>query len=334
MPAWREGYVAGGDTRFFVRVLGHGPDLALLLHGWPETGRAWHRVAPILADAGYRVACPDLKGFGRSVQDGHSWRSSNRSLEGRARLWGRPIRRRSMRRLAGPRRGYDSRTLADEITRLIRGLHVRKAVVVGHDWGGAVALATAFRHPGRVRALLLANSPYRELDLRRAWAIPLLNLPVLPEVAFRLQAERLVRLALRYAAVRPDAFPQDVIAEYADAVRADPGGWLAYYRTLSRRAVVARGVGAARRALPVLARRNAAHRLRVPATVLWGAEDPVLPAALGQAAADELGARFVPLPGVGHFPHEEDPAAFAAAVLDLAGPARGGEAPTFHATGG
>ncbi|HEX2027149.1 MAG TPA: alpha/beta hydrolase, partial [Nitriliruptorales bacterium] len=296
MSAWREGYVAGGDTRFFVRVLGHGPDLALLLHGWPGTGRAWHRVAPILADAGYRVACPDLKGFGRSVQREDRSRSSTRSLEGRSRLLSRPgeRRRRPARRLAGARRGYDSRTLADEITRLIRGLHVRKAVVVGHDWGGAVALATAFRHPGRVRALVLANSPYRELDLRRAWAIPLLNLPILPEVAFRLESERLVRLALRYAAVRTDVFPPDVVAEYADAVRADPGGWLAYYRTLSRRALVERGVGAATKALPGLARRNAAHRLRVPASVLWGAEDPVLPIALGRSAADELGARFVP----------------------------------------
>src|SRR5690606_12872749 len=38
---WREGYVAGGDTRFFVRALGHGDDLALLLHGWPEDGSSW-----------------------------------------------------------------------------------------------------------------------------------------------------------------------------------------------------------------------------------------------------------------------------------------------------
>ncbi|MEX0835858.1 MAG: alpha/beta fold hydrolase, partial [Nitriliruptor sp.] len=62
---WREGYVSGGETRFFVRALGHGDDLALLLHGWPEDGSSWRRVAPLLVDAGYRVVAPDLKGFGR-----------------------------------------------------------------------------------------------------------------------------------------------------------------------------------------------------------------------------------------------------------------------------
>jgi pimeloyl-ACP methyl ester carboxylesterase len=67
---WREGYVPGGDTRFFVRALGspgwreparegdRDDDLAVLLHGWPEDGSSWRRVAPLLVDAGYRVVAP------------------------------------------------------------------------------------------------------------------------------------------------------------------------------------------------------------------------------------------------------------------------------------
>lgn len=292
-PGWREGYVAGGSTRFFLRVLGHGPDLALLLHGWPETGRCWHRVAPLLGRAGYRVACPDLKGFGRSD---------------------------------APRNGYDSQTLADEISRLITNLHVRKAVVVGHDWGGAVALATAFRHPGRVTALVIANSPYRRLDLRHAWHVPLFNLPLLPEMAFALRAGYLVPAALRYAASVPDAFPDEVVDEYVRAVADNPRGWLSYYRTLSRRAVVDRFRGAVRRVNPLSTRPSTPHRLRVPAAVVWGTEDPVLPMVLGRATARDLGADFVPVPGSGHFPHEEDPQAFAEAVVDLAGQGADGDA--------
>ncbi|MDP9022761.1 MAG: alpha/beta hydrolase [Actinomycetota bacterium] len=288
MDRWREGYVAGGDTRFFVRALGHGPDLAVLLHGWPETGRAWHRVAPLLVDAGYRVACPDLKGFGRSD---------------------------------APRRGYDSRTLADEISRLIRALHVRKAILVGHDWGGAVALATAFRHPGRVRALVIANSPYRQVELRHAWHIPMLNVPVLPELAFRLQADRLVPLVLRYASRTREAFPDEVVDEYVEAVQAAPGGWLSYYRTLPRRAVADAVTTRVRRRVPGLTAPTGPHRLRVPAAVVWGEDDPVMPVRVGRRAADQLGADLVVVPGVGHFPHEEHPRAFAQAVLDLTGPA-------------
>ncbi len=292
MSDWREGYVAGGATRFFVRALGHGPDLVLLLHGWPETGDAWRRVAPLLRDAGYRVACPDLRGFGRTTSTGG---------------------------------GYDSRTLADEIAQLIRNLHVRKAVVVGHDWGGAVALATAFRHPGRVRSLVLTNSPYRRLDLRHAWHVPLFNLPFLPDVAFRLKGRRLVEAAIRYSAVVHEAFPDEVVSRYADAMSDRPGDWLAYYRTLSRRAVADRLIRIVRRRTPGISRAAGPHRLRVPTVVVWGAEDPVLPLEQGRSTAQDLDASFVVIPGVGHFPHEEAPREFARAVLEHLGPATGDE---------
>jgi epoxide hydrolase 4 len=296
---WREGYVPGGSTRFFVRALGspdwretHGSsdlddELIVLLHGWPEDGSAWRRVAPLLVDAGYRVVCPDLKGYGRSD---------------------------------APRRGYDPVTLSDEMSQLIRNLHARKAVLVGHDWGGAVALATAFRHPGMVRALAVASAPFRQLDLTRSWHIPLMNLPVLPEVAFRFAARPLVRAAVQHTATVQEAFTDEVLDGYARNVAADPGPWLAYYRTLSRRAVVDWAVRRARTKVPFLRQPDGPHRLRVPAAVIWGEDDPVTPFHLAPRVAHDLGATLVGLPGVGHFVHEEDPLAFARAIVELAGP--------------
>lgn len=291
---WREGYVPGGDTRFFVRALGHGDDLALLLHGWPEDGSSWRRVAPMLVEAGYRVVCPDLKGFGATE---------------------------------APRGGYDPETLADEISQLIRNLHVRKAVLVGHDWGGAIALATAFRHPGRVRALAVASSPFRQLDLRRAWHIPLWNLPVLPELAFRnaAGARALVGASVRYAARVREPFDEDVIDAYAASVSTDPRAWLSYYRTLSRRAIVEYGVRRLRSRTGLLPDPEAPHRLRVPTTVIWGEQDPVTPHHLAPLVAHDLDATLVTLPGVGHFVHEEDPLGTARAVVALAGPGEGSE---------
>ena len=281
---WREGYVAGGATRFFVRAMGHGPDLVVLLHGWPEDGTAWRHVAPTLADAGYRVVAPDLKGFGRSE---------------------------------APKRGYDSRTLADEISRLITSLHVRKAVLVGHDWGGAVALATAFRHPGRVRALVLVNSPYRHLDLKRAWHIPLFNVPLAPDLLFKVQARTLVGAVLRHASVHADAFPDRVVDEYAEAIARNPHGWLSYYRTLSRQAIVDTATGLVRRVMPGVASPPGPHRLRVPAAMLWGEDDPVLPLASARADARDLDVELRPIPGCGHFPHEEMASTFTAELLDV-----------------
>lgn len=288
---WREGVVPGGETRFHVRALGHGDDVVMLLHGWPEDGSMWARVASLLAEAGWRVVCPDLKGFGRSDKP-HG-------------------------------RGYDPQTLADEISQLIKNLHVRRAVLVGHDWGGAVALATAFRHPGRVRALVLCSSPYRQLDLRHAWHIPLFNLPVLPEVAFRVLGDRLVRGAIRYASRSPEAFPDEVLDRYVEAIVEDPRAWLSYYRTLPRRALASGAWRRVRRRLPLLGEPPTPPRLRMPALVIWGEEDPVAPVSMAPRVAHDLSADLVTVPGAGHFVPEEDPLAFARAVIGLIGAADG-----------
>jgi len=294
----REAYVVGGGTRFLVRCYGDrsgrasavsdgGEDLALLLHGWPEDGSSWRRVVPRLVDAGYRVACPDMKGFGRS---------------------------------STPVTGYDAETLADEISQLIRNLGARRAVLVGHDWGGAVALATAFRHPGRVGALAVAASPFRQLDLTRSWHVPLLNLPLLPGLAFRVAARQLVGAAVAYAAQMTDPFDEATLDAYAEAVSVRPRAWLGYYRTLSRRALIDWAVRGVRRRTPFVRDPEGPHRLRVPTMVVWGEDDPVTPVELGRRVAEDLDADLVVVPGVGHFVHGEAPDELAEAVLNLAGP--------------
>lgn len=285
---WREGYVPGGDTRFWVRALGHGDDVVMLLHGWPEDGSMWHRVAPMLVEAGYRVVCPDLKGYGRSD---------------------------------APTRGYDPETLADEISQLIRNLHAHKAVLVGHDWGGAVALATAFRHPGMVSALVLASSPYRQLDLRRSWHVPLMNLPLLPQLAFRHAARPLVRAAVHYASKVHESFPDEVIDRYAASVQARPEAWLAYYRTLSRRAVLDWGLRRTRKRVAAFGAPARQNPLRVPTLVIWGEQDPVTPVHLATRVAHDLGAELEVVPDVGHFVPDEDPLAFARALVRFLGSA-------------
>lgn len=307
---WREGFVSGGRTRFFVRMLGQSAwrdadvdagdehdhpqardDLVVLLHGWPEDGSSWRHVAPLLRDAGYRVAAPDLKGFGRSDH---------------------------------PHHGYDAETLADEISSLVRNLHARRAVLVGHDWGGAIALATAFRHPGRVRALVVASAPFRQLDLTASWHIPLLNLPLAPELAFATLARPLVARAIRYASVVHTPFDEEVIDTYTDAISVDPRAWLSYYRGLPRRALVDWAVRRVRRRAGFLRAPNLPHHLRVPAAVVWGERDRATPHHLAVRVAHDLDATLTTLAGVGHFVHEEDPRGMAEAVLELVGPAPAG----------
>lgn len=282
---WREGYVPGGATRFWVREAGRGDDVVMLLHGFPLDGGSWEPVAELLVEAGWRVVAPDVKGIGRTVAgDGD----------------------------------YDPQTLGDEISQLIRNLHVRKALLVGHDWGGAIALATAFRHPGRVSGVVMAAAPYRQLDLRRAWHIALANLPLLPELAFRVVPRPLVATALRLQTRTRGVVDEATVEAASAAVSADPAGWLQYYRTLSRGAVGEWLVRRTRHRLPVLRDPQRPNALRVPATVVWGEHDPVFPLRIGRRVARDLGVDLEVLGDVGHHLQLETPGELARVVHGFA----------------
>jgi haloacetate dehalogenase len=58
-------HVDVGSAVLRVRHGGEGP-CVLLLHGHPRTHTTWYRVAPLLVEAGFRVVCPDLPGYGES----------------------------------------------------------------------------------------------------------------------------------------------------------------------------------------------------------------------------------------------------------------------------
>ena len=79
---------------------GHG-DPIVLLHGWPETWYAWHKVMPALAK-NYTLIAPDLRGLGDSSK---------------------------------PATGYDGKTVAEDIHQLVTQLGFKTIFLVGHDWG-------------------------------------------------------------------------------------------------------------------------------------------------------------------------------------------------------
>jgi pimeloyl-ACP methyl ester carboxylesterase len=273
--------VVAGGVRFHVRELGAaGPgergslSPALLLHGFPETGECWRRVAPRLAH-GRRVIVPDLPGFGAS----------------------------------GPPPAHDARTVAGSLAALLEALDAPRAVVVGHDWGGSLALALALERPERVAALVVVNAPFRTLDLRRGIHFLAFNLPLLPEAALLLGGRRLLAAMLRAGAARPGAFDPDAVDAYAAALAAPEAvrRALAYYRTMTRRLLLRR-----------LRRRGPARPPRAvaaPTLVVWGMRDPVLPeTVLAGLLRDVPGARVVRLEDVGHFVPEEAPEELAAEI--------------------
>lgn len=105
--------------------------LVILLHGFPETSRAWRKVMQPLADKGLRVVAPDLRGYGKSD-------------------------------VPAGRDAYALDTLAADIVGLADALGAPTFALVGHDWGGIVAWAVAARHPERLSRLIILNAPHAD----------------------------------------------------------------------------------------------------------------------------------------------------------------------------
>lgn len=104
----------------------------LLLHGWPDTGELWAPQTAALTQAGYSVIAPDLPGFGQSA-----FTTNDSPLD--------------------PRH-YTLRNVVTVLTALLDQLGVgRLHVLVGHDWGAALAWTFAASHPSRLERLVVLS---------------------------------------------------------------------------------------------------------------------------------------------------------------------------------
>jgi pimeloyl-ACP methyl ester carboxylesterase len=248
----RHGTADLGDVRLHYVEQGEGP-LVVLLHGFPDFWFTWRHQIPALATAGFRVVAPDMRGYNRSSRP-----------TGVA--------------------AYDSDLLARDVARLIEDRGERSAMVAGHDWGAAVAWATAINHPDAVERLAILNVPHprrmiqglrRPRQLLRSWYMFFFQLPWLPEQVMRVRGWAFLRYALQQDA-REGAFTDADMERYVEAWE-QPGAataMLNYYRAAFRQTPRA----AERRIRPIEA----------PTLVLWGEQDRALGKELAEPEARDV----------------------------------------------
>jgi haloacetate dehalogenase len=127
-------FVDVGEVTLRVRSGGEGPPV-LLVHGHPRTHTTWHAVAPRLVAAGYRVVCPDLRGYGQSSAPPD-----------------RPDHAQASKRV-----------MAQDLVTLMEALGHDRFHAVGHDRGGYVVQRLALDHPRVIdRVVILGNVPIGE----------------------------------------------------------------------------------------------------------------------------------------------------------------------------
>jgi pimeloyl-ACP methyl ester carboxylesterase len=278
--------VTASGLRFHVAE--HGPadgPLVLLLHGFPEFWWSWRHQLVALGDAGFHAVAPDLRGYGGTDK---------------------------------PPRGYDAYTLANDVAGLVRALGHPDAWLVGHDWGGALAWATASLHPEIVNRLGIVSMPHLlrlQQELRGDWTqlrmssyLGFFQMPKAPER--RLRSGRLVsELLHRWGGPGYPDEETEARCREAMAIPAAAHCALEYYRWSFRSQVRPSG----RRYLRLLA-----EGVHVPVLQLHGDLDGCIRTETvhGSGAYAHAGYQLQVLEGLGHFPHEEAPELVSALLLD------------------
>ena len=281
----RHDRVTAAGASFHVATAGTGPAL-LLLHGWPEFWLTWQPVMERLA-ARFTLVAPDLRGFGSSDKP---------AGPPNAEQWGADAH-------------------AGDMLALLDALGHGPVGVVGHDVGGAVMQSMARAAPERLRGLFLFDFSYPGIGprmgaperLSEIWYQSFHQMAFAPAMVGASEAACRLYIGhfLRHWSHRKDAFDPVMDAWVANFMA--PGnlsGGFAYYRAAHEsRLQMMTGQAAP---LPPI---------DIPTCVRWAEHDPIFP----YAWTDRLGETFSNLdlamvPGVGHFPHREDPNGAAEAI--------------------
>ena len=170
-PAWNPPADSGITTRFVeTRGLtfevaemeperGEGEHLALCLHGFPELNFSWRHQMPLLAQKGYRVWAPNLRGYG----------ATDRPSE---------------------MRDYAMDRLTQDVADLIDASGAKTVTLIAHDWGAIIAWMFAITRLRPIERLIIMNVPHpmparREIrkwrQMKKSWYIFFFQLPRVPE---------------------------------------------------------------------------------------------------------------------------------------------------------
>jgi pimeloyl-ACP methyl ester carboxylesterase len=265
--------VTANGAAFHVARAGTGKPL-LLLHGWPEFWLTWEPVMTRLAGR-YSLIAPDLRGFGDSEKPD------------------------------GP---FGPDQHAADMLALMDALRIERFGVVGHDVGGAAMQPLARAAPRRLVGLFFFDFVYPGIGARMGapdrlnhiWYQSFHQMEIAPALvgATRESCRTYIGNFLRSWSYRKDAF-NDVLDAFTDNFLKDGNlaGGFAHYR-----AAHAGRVRMMQGEVPKL------PPITVPTCVRWAEHDPLFP----YAWTDRMDETFSNLdlamfPGVGHFPHREDP---------------------------
>jgi pimeloyl-ACP methyl ester carboxylesterase len=271
--------VAANGLSFAIDEAGEGADIALCLHGFPESRLSWRHQLPMLAAAGWHAVAPDLRGYGGTTRP---------PLQADYHL---------------DHLTADAAALFDVLGAQFDAPGAGRRLLIAHDWGALIAWVFALRKLRALDGLVIMNVPHPKVftdvmrhswaQRRKSWYAAFFQLPWLPEALLGARHAEAIGRAFTGMAIDKSAFPPDIIAHYRDNA-SQPGALTAminYYRA-NARALAA----------------EPAPLIETPTLMLWGEEDTALGLELTQGYAPLVrDFELVRFPQVSHWVQQEAP---------------------------
>ena len=236
--SWKHEFIISNKVKLHYVTQGEGP-LMLILHGFPEFWYSWRHLIPEFAKS-FKVVALDLRGYNDSdkPQD---------------------------------QSAYVMDEFIKDVDGVIKGLGYEQCVLVGHDWGGAIAWNFAYAHPEMVERLIIMNLPHpakfaegfrTPQQLLRSSYIFFFQLPWLPELLIQSSDYQAIETAFKGMAVSKSAFTNADIEAYKDAAakRGTLTAALNYYRNFGQQRTLSLDWSV----------------LEVPTLMIWGENDSAL----------------------------------------------------------
>ncbi|MBD2006773.1 MULTISPECIES: alpha/beta fold hydrolase [Cyanophyceae] len=236
--SWKHEYITSNGIRLHYVTQGEGP-LMLMLHGFPEFWYSWRHLIPEFAKD-FKVVALDLRGYNES----------DKPKEQSA---------------------YVMAEFIEDVKGVIQGLGYDKCVLVGHDWGGAIAWNFAYAYPEMLDKLIVLNIPHpakfaegfrTPQQLLRSSYIFFFQIPGLPELLLQAGDYQAIESAFKGMAVNKNAFTNEDIEAYKDAAskRGALTATLNYYRNVTQQRILSLDWSV----------------LQVPTLMIWGEKDTAL----------------------------------------------------------
>ncbi len=251
------------EIQLHTEIFGEeGRQSLVLLHGFGASSYSFSRLIPELSKY-FRVYAIDLKGFGKSPKPKNSGYSV-----------------------------YDQAVLVD---RFLKDYNLKNIILIGHSYGGGVALSLVLLDPKRVEKMVLIDSAC--YDQRLPKLIRWLQIPIVGKVGFFILPSSFeIKESYRYAFYDDSKIPEDIVKEYTKNLYL-PNAKSVYFKTTQE--LIPEDIND-------ISKKYAT--IEIPTLLIWGENDIVIPKDKAYRLHKDLkNSKLVIIPKCGHIPHEEKP---------------------------